>query len=62
MNTTSLSQFLTVKLQRRTRASELDTIADRLEKSKKGAKTHGQSMACYYWNESEIELVINELN
>ena len=61
MTTTKLASILTVKLKRRVRSKEIDLIAESLGKVKQ-RKTHGQSMACYYWNESEIETVINKLD
>lgn len=61
MTTTKLASILTVKLKRRVRSKEINLIAETLGKVKK-RKTHGQSMACYYWNESEIETVINKLD
>ena len=61
MTTTKLASILTVKLKRRVRSKEIDLIAESLGKVKQ-RKTHGQAMACYYWNETEIETVINKLD
>lgn len=61
MSTTELALLLRPKLKRMIRAGELNAIAESLGKVKQ-RKTHGQSMACYYWNENEIETVINKLD
>lgn len=61
MTSTEFARILTKKLKRKIKVCHIEPIASNLGKVKK-AMFIGQNPLRYYWDESEIELVINELN
>ena len=60
MSSTDLARKLRTKVHRMVRAHELDDIAVKLGKEKV-LQHDGQKRHSYYWNESEIKIVIEML-
>lgn len=60
MSSTELAIQLRKKCHRMVRATELDTVAQKLGKVKT-KRFENQIMPCYYWKENEVKKVIEML-
>lgn len=60
MTSNELVKILTRRLGRRIKVCHINPIAEELGKSKR-LMHENQFTSCYYWDEGEIELVVNKL-